>query len=1082
MGELAEGSPAWDDLSLVVRVEPGPTFRVVAAGGAPVTSGAVGPVPSHGALLDEVIPDPTDRTRLHLEAAWVSGQTQRYVVEREGTLYDVTASPVFDADGVCTEVFTRAVARRGRSRDALNAAIIDALPDAVALVDPSATVRSVNIAWVRDELDVGLPEPGATYDDEVVRAVLAGSGGGATASRSVGDRSIEVRVAPLEVDGERWAVVVHDDVTALRDAVGLWQSSFAAAAVPMVWVDGDLRVLEANPAFAALAGVPLAEVLGRDLGSFLDDHGMRATNRRRRAASEGTPDTSDGEARIVRPDGAVRTVLTHVALVSPGNRRGAVVQLIDVTSQRAAEARLALHRELLELVAAGTPVEEVALAVAASIGRAVASASGAVLLRDRAPVCAPDLDPPWVPFVSSFAPDEAPSTPYRCAWSAPIASETLESPGAVLVLRRGSSPVARDEEEAAALLASVLRLAIQRDETARAAAASDDDIAPSMTAVLAIGAARPDLAQGYATEWGLAAIATAIDGLVPGGSGLARRGDHFVMSAEVRTVDELRALLELLRARSADLAIGASVVTTDDRGSDGALHEADSALRVAQTSEIGWAIFDREVAAEQQLAVEDLRAALDRDEIEVHYQPIVDLRDGTILGLEALVRWHHPERGPVPPPLLIEVAEAGGLLDDVTALVLATACRDLAAWREQSPTLTMAVNLSGSQLGDAGLVESVTSALEVAGVPPSALVVEITESVVVADVDEAVQALSALRSIGVRVAIDDFGTGYSSLLYLKRFPADLLKVDRAFVQGLGVSDGDTAIVDAVVGLGHRLGLEVVAEGVETEHQLDELRRRRCDQAQGYHLLRPAPAAALEDLLLAGCVTIGPQPPPTAGARDDTELDELLSMVAQELSTPLTVLSGHAELLAGSLPGDSSVAEAIERNVRSIDELLRSLTGLSRSISARARTRTVDLGRLVEQTVADLAPMLSQHRVSVSTVAGAHVEVEPVGTRQILTNLLGNAVKFTPPSTAIEVELRKCEDGGGYQLLVTDHGPGVRDDHEAELFARFARLGTTAHGLGLGLHLSRELARRQGGDLHHERTEGGGATFVVTFAA
>ncbi|HYD09981.1 MAG TPA: EAL domain-containing protein, partial [Acidimicrobiales bacterium] len=878
--ESDEASPRFDDLALIVEVDPGPVFRVVAAGGGPVVRGEVPALPPDGTAIEDFLDGVTERSRLHLESVWTNRLPQTYLVDRDGDLYDVTITPVFDCSGTCTQLFTHTVARKERPRDVMNAAILDALPEAVALVDAGGTVRSVNLAWVRQEIDIELPEPGATYDDDAVRAVLDGTSDGTTECRTIGDRSIEVRAEPLRVDGERWAIVVQDDVTALTDAVNLWQSSFAAAAVPMLWSGSDGLILEANPAAGDLLGRRVEELVGRRTSSFVDVEGRGPRRARRSRLGGSEPGTR--ESCIARPDGTVRTVVVHAAPVSAGGDRGVVVQLVDITSQRTAEARLALHGELLELVAAGTPVDEVALAVAANIGRAISGASGAVVLRDGPPVCAPDLDAPWLPFVGSLTGVDVPSTPYRCVWSAPIVSPMLASPGAVVVLRRGSAPISSDDEEAANLLASVLRLAIQRDETAGAVATAAlhdqssglptsvlfgdrlsqaiDRLATTRTAlaVLAMGIEGYDetsATDGWrAAERELATVATCVADLLPAPHELARRGNHLVAMVEVLAMEDIGSLVQQLRDRAGtNVSIGATVITSALATPERALHEAEAALRTARRSAPGWALFDPAVDAQQRLAVADLCEALDEGGIEVHYQPIVDLRDGTVVGLEALVRWHDAERGAVPPPRIIEIAETGGVLDELSALVLATACRDLASWHERAPHLTMAVNLSGSQLGDPRLVGTVTAALDKAGVPPSSLVLEITESVVVEDVDQAVRALAALREVGVRVAIDDFGTGYSSLLYLKRFPADVLKVDRAFVQGLGVSEGDTAIVDAVVGLGHRLGLEVVAEGVETEHQLDELRKRRCDQAQGYLLLRPGPAAALDELITAGRV-------------------------------------------------------------------------------------------------------------------------------------------------------------------------------------------------------------------------------------
>jgi EAL domain-containing protein (putative c-di-GMP-specific phosphodiesterase class I) len=247
---------------------------------------------------------------------------------------------------------------------------------------------------------------------------------------------------------------------------------------------------------------------------------------------------------------------------------------------------------------------------------------------------------------------------------------------------------------------------------------------------------------------------------------------------------------------------------------------------------------DRAVQARRMLEL-DLRRAAARGEFELHYQPLLDLRQGTVLGFEALLRWRHPERGLVPPDAFIPLAEETGLIAPIGDWVLKTACRDAAGW---PGAYTVAVNLSPAQFRDGNLVESVGSAMQAAGLPPSRLELEITESVLLADNSATLEALHKLRRLGVRIAMDDFGTGYSSLSYLRSFPFDKIKIDRSFVRDLEGNAESAAIVRAILGLGRTLGLATTAEGVETESQLDYIRAQGCDQAQGYLVSRPlAPA-------------------------------------------------------------------------------------------------------------------------------------------------------------------------------------------------------------------------------------------------
>ncbi len=241
-----------------------------------------------------------------------------------------------------------------------------------------------------------------------------------------------------------------------------------------------------------------------------------------------------------------------------------------------------------------------------------------------------------------------------------------------------------------------------------------------------------------------------------------------------------------------------------------------------------------------------LRRALDRRELRLHYQPVVAIDGVTTVGVEALVRWDHPVQGLVPPYRFIPVAEESGLIVPIGAWVLEEACDQLRAWRDvgrQPLGTSMEVNLSARQIDDPRTVRTVEQILTRTGLPPEHLTLEITESALMRDAAAALRVLRALKDVGVQLAIDDFGTGYSSLSYLQRFPLDVVKVDRMFVEQLGDGDGEE-IAGAVIRLAHALGLEVVAEGVETTRQLEALRRLGCDYAQGFLFSRPVPASEL----------------------------------------------------------------------------------------------------------------------------------------------------------------------------------------------------------------------------------------------
>jgi diguanylate cyclase (GGDEF)-like protein len=299
------------------------------------------------------------------------------------------------------------------------------------------------------------------------------------------------------------------------------------------------------------------------------------------------------------------------------------------------------------------------------------------------------------------------------------------------------------------------------------------------------------------------------------------------------------------------VSVGITVAVDMERSSDELVRDADVAMFRAK--ELGG---DRHEVFEQALRQrllhrldleQALRTGIESEQLVVHYQPKVSLATGAVTGAEALVRWNRPQHGLLLPEDFIDVAERTGLVGAVDTWVLQTACKQLAAWRRQVPhleQLTIAVNVSPVELADASLSARILSVLADTGLPPSALCLEVTETTLMKDPPAAVRLLTELTELGVLVAIDDFGTGYSSLAYLRQLPAHTLKIDRAFVRGLPNQAGDSAVVTAIVGLATALGLRTVAEGVETQGQVDLLRDLGCHEAQGYYFSRPVTAEAL----------------------------------------------------------------------------------------------------------------------------------------------------------------------------------------------------------------------------------------------
>jgi len=342
-------------------------------------------------------------------------------------------------------------------------------------------------------------------------------------------------------------------------------------------------------------------------------------------------------------------------------------------------------------------------------------------------------------------------------------------------------------------------------------------------------------------------------------------GDEFIVMVRDSTggLDPV-AIAERLRAEiakpieidGAELFVTASIgITVADReglGTAELLRDADAAMyRAKSRGRDCVEVFSPSTHGSSLVnlrTTNELRRGLERGEIVPYYQPVIMLDSGRLVGFEVLARWRHPDRGLLGADKFLPMAEETGLISDVGAAVLRASLAQLGTWLHSGRVggeLSMSVNLSARQLGDSDLVDIVSEALAQSGVPADQLWLEITETALMADVKAASVRLRELRSLGLHLAVDDFGTGYSSLTYLKRFPVEAIKVDRSFVSGLGIDSEDTTIVEAVVKLGHSLGLQVVAEGVETPLQLGRLREIGCERAQGFLFGRPRPADLVE---------------------------------------------------------------------------------------------------------------------------------------------------------------------------------------------------------------------------------------------
>jgi len=296
-------------------------------------------------------------------------------------------------------------------------------------------------------------------------------------------------------------------------------------------------------------------------------------------------------------------------------------------------------------------------------------------------------------------------------------------------------------------------------------------------------------------------------------------------------------------------SIGIARFPVDGRDAHTLLRRADIAMYSAKERESGYGLFsaDQDQHSMQRLsALSDFRRAIEAGELILHYQPIVDLPDLHVHGAEALVRWQHPDQGLIPPAEFIQVVEQSGMIALLTRSVLDSAIRQCAQWRLTGEQLSVSVNLSVRNLLDSALPQDIEELLARYLLPPQALKLEITESMIMSDPDRALATITQLSQLGVRFSVDDFGTGYSSLAYLRGLPLDELKIDRSFVSPMLTDSSDLIIVRSTINLAHDLGLTIVGEGVEDGPTLAWLAQLGCDRAQGYHLARPMPAARFEE--------------------------------------------------------------------------------------------------------------------------------------------------------------------------------------------------------------------------------------------
>lgn len=601
--------------------------------------------------------------------------------------------------------------------------------------------------------------------------------------------------------------------------------------------------------------------------------------------------------------------ITGVNLLDDPDLEGLLVTTHNVTAAEESQRLLSAQARILELIARSAPLEDPLSAVIAMVEEQAEGVRAAILLRDgdrlipRGAHHLPralldELTRRHASRTGESVPDRPDdANPERTQWAVPIIeASTKRNLGVLVTLFDEERPLSEAQRRVIETASQLVSIAVERHEIETKLAHQGlhdtltglpnrtlllDRLAHALTraslagdnvAVLFIDVDRfkvvnDSLGHGAGDRL-LIAFADRLRSIVRPDDTLARfGGDEFVVLCEhddgpsimLSIADRLEEVMakpfllddgaEVFLTVSMGLAAGAGAL-----GADALLRNADAAMyRAKERGRNRLEVFDeamRAAAVNRLNLGNDLRRALERQEFVVHYQPVVSVQSREVLGAEALVRWNHPTRGLLPPGEFIAVTEDTGMIVPLGEWVLHESLRQVKEWtcRGLPDTFALSVNLSARQLIIPDLADRVDELLAQHGWPAEQLSLELTESVLMDDLDLTLEALDALKSLGVRLAIDDFGTGYSSLTYLQRFPVDVVKIDQSFVTGLGVAAHNTqddrgTIATAVVGMAHALGLTAVAEGVEHDHELAVLRALRCDQAQGYLFSRPLPAGA-----------------------------------------------------------------------------------------------------------------------------------------------------------------------------------------------------------------------------------------------
>ncbi|HUH08326.1 MAG TPA: EAL domain-containing protein [Egibacteraceae bacterium] len=747
-------------------------------------------------------------------------------------------------------------------------------------------------------LDLGLPDAdGLKGLDRLVALqlgipiVVFSASEEETAARLAVQRGAQDYLVKGRVDGEllarsvRYALDRVQVLEFLSESEERFRSLFANAPVGQACVSLDGFYLEVNPSFARMLGYEVDEIVGLHVDAITHPDDRAATRTAIDALVDGSRASVQFEKRYVRKDGG--PALGRVSASLTRDSAGAPVLLVglieDITAQRTTEAALRETQDRLRMVVSNLPMMLVAfddngvctfaegsalashgLAADELVGQSLLARHQTPRLRDGVRRALMGLDSDVTVKVGDTVWDVS-HRPLRDTTAAVVGGIEVSTD----VTERVAAQDGLTHLELHDALTDLPNRSLFIDRLNRSLTRSER--MASSVAVLLLDVARlkniNDSLGHAAGDLVLTEISRRLESAVRPRDTVARMGgdefaiccdefgdEHSAIALAERILQRLREPFDvggrnLHVSGSIGIALSENAASAEDL-----LRDANLALNDAKLRGRGRYRVYREAEGQRALERLDLehalRDAIEGDQLVLYYQPELALTDASVTGVEALVRWQHPERGLVPPLDFISLAEETGLIVPLGNWVLREACRQAVRWQETFPeqTLMFSVNLSARQLDQPDLVDVVASALQDAGLQPDRLCLELTESVLMEEAEVTVQTLHRLKELGVRLAVDDFGTGYSSLLYLKRFPVDVLKIDRSFIAGLGQDAEDSTIVRAVVSLAHAMGLQAIAEGVETIEQLNELRVLRCDLAQGFHWSRPLPPSELLEWL------------------------------------------------------------------------------------------------------------------------------------------------------------------------------------------------------------------------------------------